>query len=169
MEFFPSVTLQRSCEVENVLRASVGPVVSGTWLKLQFFQTSSSYLLTHPFLSSGTKEKVLIDILTHRSSAQRQLICEAYQEATGRVRLCPLLLIIYNKKYNLILACSLKLTKKHFITGNIWLTPIQLRIETKVNLCTTCSPACKDSHTRPLCICMVFICIMSCCRPYWTT
>ncbi|KAE8291739.1 Extracellular matrix protein FRAS1 Precursor [Larimichthys crocea] len=32
----------------------------------------------------GTKEKVLIDILTHRSSAQRQLICEAYQEATGR-------------------------------------------------------------------------------------
>jgi len=35
---------------------------------------------------SGTKEKTLIDILTHRSSAQRQLICEAYQEATGRVR-----------------------------------------------------------------------------------
>ncbi|XP_056274815.1 annexin A3a isoform X2 [Pseudoliparis swirei] len=32
----------------------------------------------------GTKEKTLIDILTHRSSAQRQLICEAYQEATGR-------------------------------------------------------------------------------------
>ncbi|KAM3611927.1 uncharacterized protein V6R79_026019 [Siganus canaliculatus] len=32
----------------------------------------------------GTKEKVLIDILTHRSSAQRQLICDAYQEATGR-------------------------------------------------------------------------------------
>uniref|UniRef100_A0A8C2XLW0 Annexin n=1 Tax=Cyclopterus lumpus TaxID=8103 RepID=A0A8C2XLW0_CYCLU len=32
----------------------------------------------------GTKEKTLIDILTHRSSAQRQLICEAYVEATGR-------------------------------------------------------------------------------------
>ncbi|XP_063754144.1 annexin A3a isoform X3 [Eleginops maclovinus] len=32
----------------------------------------------------GTKDKVLIDILTHRSSAQRQLICEAYLEATGR-------------------------------------------------------------------------------------
>ncbi|XP_033474927.1 annexin A3a isoform X1 [Epinephelus lanceolatus] len=32
----------------------------------------------------GTEEKTLIDILTHRSSAQRQLICEAYQEATGR-------------------------------------------------------------------------------------
>ncbi|XP_041792412.1 annexin A3a isoform X2 [Chelmon rostratus] len=34
----------------------------------------------------GTTEKTLIDILTHRSSAQRQLICEAYQGATGRVR-----------------------------------------------------------------------------------
>ncbi|KAK9522092.1 hypothetical protein VZT92_018581 [Zoarces viviparus] len=32
----------------------------------------------------GTKEKTLVDILTHRSSAQKQLICEAYQEATGR-------------------------------------------------------------------------------------
>ncbi|XP_068461469.1 annexin A3a [Clinocottus analis] len=32
----------------------------------------------------GTKEKTLIDILTHRSSAQRQLICEAYHGATGR-------------------------------------------------------------------------------------
>ncbi|XP_036953625.1 annexin A3a [Acanthopagrus latus] len=39
----------------------------------------------------GTTEKTLIDILTHRSSAQRQQICEAYQEATGRVRLCYLL------------------------------------------------------------------------------
>ncbi|XP_068576911.1 annexin A3a isoform X2 [Cebidichthys violaceus] len=32
----------------------------------------------------GTKEKTLIDILTHRSSAQRKLICEAYQGATSR-------------------------------------------------------------------------------------
>ncbi|KAM4575736.1 annexin A3a isoform 1-T1 [Odontesthes bonariensis] len=32
----------------------------------------------------GTKEKVLIDILTGRSNTQRQLICTAYQEATGR-------------------------------------------------------------------------------------
>ncbi|XP_010779905.1 annexin A3-like isoform X2 [Notothenia coriiceps] len=32
----------------------------------------------------GTKDKVLIDILTHRSGAQRQLICEAYLGATGR-------------------------------------------------------------------------------------
>uniref|UniRef100_A0A671XHX9 Annexin n=2 Tax=Sparus aurata TaxID=8175 RepID=A0A671XHX9_SPAAU len=35
----------------------------------------------------GTTEKTLIDILTHRSSAQRQQICEAYQEATGRTLL----------------------------------------------------------------------------------
>ncbi|XP_030624897.1 annexin A3b [Chanos chanos] len=32
----------------------------------------------------GTTEKTLIDILTQRSNAQRQLICKAYQEATGR-------------------------------------------------------------------------------------
>ncbi|KAI1900361.1 hypothetical protein AGOR_G00049170 [Albula goreensis] len=32
----------------------------------------------------GTTEKTLIDILTHRSSSQRQLICKAYQDATGR-------------------------------------------------------------------------------------
>ncbi|XP_070690010.1 annexin A3a isoform X2 [Pempheris klunzingeri] len=35
----------------------------------------------------GTTEKTLIDILTRRSSAQRQLICDAYQEATGRALL----------------------------------------------------------------------------------
>uniref|UniRef100_A0A8C9XKK3 Annexin n=1 Tax=Sander lucioperca TaxID=283035 RepID=A0A8C9XKK3_SANLU len=34
----------------------------------------------------GTDEKTLIDVLTHRSSAQRQLICEAYQKDTGKVR-----------------------------------------------------------------------------------
>ncbi|KAM8885614.1 annexin A3a [Spinachia spinachia] len=32
----------------------------------------------------GTRETTLIEILAHRSSAQRQLICEAYKEATGR-------------------------------------------------------------------------------------
>ncbi|KAG7214450.1 hypothetical protein INR49_026881, partial [Caranx melampygus] len=35
----------------------------------------------------GTKEKVLIAVLTQRSSAQRQIICDAYQEATGRTLL----------------------------------------------------------------------------------
>ncbi|CAG09630.1 unnamed protein product, partial [Tetraodon nigroviridis] len=38
----------------------------------------------------GTKEKVLIDILTSRSSSQRQLICAAYQEATGRTLLADI-------------------------------------------------------------------------------
>uniref|UniRef100_A0AAY4E4P7 Annexin n=2 Tax=Denticeps clupeoides TaxID=299321 RepID=A0AAY4E4P7_9TELE len=32
----------------------------------------------------GTTEKTLIDILTGRSNAQRQLICKAYQDVTGR-------------------------------------------------------------------------------------
>ncbi|XP_037536088.1 annexin A3a [Nematolebias whitei] len=32
----------------------------------------------------GTNEKVLMDVLTQRSNAQRQLVCKAYQEATGR-------------------------------------------------------------------------------------
>ncbi|KAF7644807.1 hypothetical protein LDENG_00215450 [Lucifuga dentata] len=35
----------------------------------------------------GTTEKTLIDILTQRSSAQRQLICKAYEAATGRTLL----------------------------------------------------------------------------------
>ncbi|CAJ1069788.1 annexin A3a [Xyrichtys novacula] len=33
----------------------------------------------------GTKEETLVDVLTHRSSSQRQLICAAYEEATGRM------------------------------------------------------------------------------------
>lgn len=33
----------------------------------------------------GTTEKTLIDVLTQRSSAQRQLIAKAYEKATGRV------------------------------------------------------------------------------------
>ncbi|KAL6114895.1 anxa3 [Pungitius sinensis] len=32
----------------------------------------------------GTDEATLVEILTHRSSAQRQLVCAAYKEATGR-------------------------------------------------------------------------------------
>uniref|UniRef100_A0A672L8E4 Annexin n=1 Tax=Sinocyclocheilus grahami TaxID=75366 RepID=A0A672L8E4_SINGR len=38
----------------------------------------------------GTTEKTLIDVLTQRSNAQRQLICKAYQDATGRT-LCDAL------------------------------------------------------------------------------
>ncbi|XP_050965959.1 annexin A3-like [Labeo rohita] len=33
----------------------------------------------------GTTEKMLIDILTHRSSSQKQAIAKAYQEATNRI------------------------------------------------------------------------------------
>lgn len=35
--------------------------------------------------SAGTTEKTLIEVLTQRSNAQRQLIATAYQKATGRV------------------------------------------------------------------------------------
>nr|XP_055064998.1 annexin A3-like isoform X1 [Misgurnus anguillicaudatus] len=33
---------------------------------------------------SGTDEKIIIDILTQRSNAERQLICQAYEDSTGR-------------------------------------------------------------------------------------
>uniref|UniRef100_A0A3Q4HDV6 Annexin n=1 Tax=Neolamprologus brichardi TaxID=32507 RepID=A0A3Q4HDV6_NEOBR len=35
----------------------------------------------------GTNEKIVIEILTTRSSAQRQLICKAYEKATSRINL----------------------------------------------------------------------------------
>ncbi|XP_034047778.1 annexin A3b isoform X2 [Thalassophryne amazonica] len=38
----------------------------------------------------GTTEKVLIDVLTHRSNAQRQLIAKAYEKATGRALVADL-------------------------------------------------------------------------------
>uniref|UniRef100_A0A8C1WL74 Annexin n=1 Tax=Cyprinus carpio TaxID=7962 RepID=A0A8C1WL74_CYPCA len=38
----------------------------------------------------GTTEKTLIDILTHRSSSQKQAISKAYEETTKRVNLCSL-------------------------------------------------------------------------------
>lgn len=36
--------------------------------------------------SLGTTEKTVIEVLTTRSNAQRQLIAKAYEKATGRVR-----------------------------------------------------------------------------------
>lgn len=38
-------------------------------------------------LRLGTDEKILIDILTGRSSSQRQLIAKEYKAATGKVGL----------------------------------------------------------------------------------
>lgn len=40
------------------------------------------------FLFIGTTEKTLIEVLTQRSNAQRQLIAKAYEKATGRVSKC---------------------------------------------------------------------------------
>ncbi|KAM9858956.1 annexin A3a [Aulostomus maculatus] len=48
-----------------------------------FNAASDAAALKEAMKGFGTREKILIDILTRRSSAQRQLICEAYEEATG--------------------------------------------------------------------------------------
>uniref|UniRef100_A0A4W6CPH4 Annexin n=1 Tax=Lates calcarifer TaxID=8187 RepID=A0A4W6CPH4_LATCA len=55
--------------------------------KADFNAGEDAAALKDAIVGLGTKEKVLIDILTQRSNAQRQLICEAYQEATGRTLL----------------------------------------------------------------------------------
>lgn len=52
--------------------------------KLNFDAEEDVTALRKAIEGLGTNEKTLINILTHRSSEQRQLICKAYQEATGR-------------------------------------------------------------------------------------
>lgn len=54
--------------------------------------------------SIGTTEKTLIEVLTQRSSAQRELIAKAYEKATGRVYNCTyfLILLSYNQSKILI-------------------------------------------------------------------
>ncbi len=48
------------------------------------------FVYTWVYTVQGTTEKTLIDILTHRSSSQKQAISKAYEETTKRVNLCPL-------------------------------------------------------------------------------
>lgn len=45
----------------------------------------ASHLSSSSSSSSGTTEKTLVEVLTQRSSSQRQLIVKAYEKATGRV------------------------------------------------------------------------------------
>ncbi|XP_037634407.1 annexin A3a isoform X2 [Sebastes umbrosus] len=66
-----------SFEAKNGERGTIKP-------KSNFDPGDDAVALRKAIEGMGTEEKVLIDILTHRSSAQRQQICEAYQEATGR-------------------------------------------------------------------------------------
>ncbi|CAK6970018.1 annexin A3a [Scomber scombrus] len=66
-----------SFSVQNGERGTVKPTAT-------FDAKEDAVSLRKAIEGIGTTEKTLIDILTHRSSAQRQLICDAYQEATGR-------------------------------------------------------------------------------------
>uniref|UniRef100_A0A672GD45 Annexin n=1 Tax=Salarias fasciatus TaxID=181472 RepID=A0A672GD45_SALFA len=63
--------------VTSVHRGTVQP-------KADFDAGEDAAALKEAIEGIGTDEKVLVDILTRRSGAQRQLICEAYQEAAGR-------------------------------------------------------------------------------------
>ncbi|XP_026199982.1 annexin A3a isoform X1 [Anabas testudineus] len=55
--------------------------------KANFDAKADAAALRKAIKGLGTDEKVLIDILTQRSSAQRQLICKAYQEAYSKILL----------------------------------------------------------------------------------
>uniref|UniRef100_A0A672GZ09 Annexin n=1 Tax=Salarias fasciatus TaxID=181472 RepID=A0A672GZ09_SALFA len=65
------------CVFQSVHRGTVQP-------KADFDAGEDAAALKEAIEGIGTDEKVLVDILTRRSGAQRQLICEAYQEAAGR-------------------------------------------------------------------------------------
>ncbi|KAF6733687.1 Annexin A3 [Oryzias melastigma] len=55
--------------------------------KVAFNADEDAKALRKAMKGLGTDEKTLTDILAHRSSAQRQLICAAYQKATSRMLL----------------------------------------------------------------------------------
>ncbi|XP_031434045.1 annexin A3b isoform X2 [Clupea harengus] len=61
------------------------PTTSGTIKEKPGFKASEDAAALQKAIEGiGTTEKTLIEILTQRSNAQRQLISKAYQEATGR-------------------------------------------------------------------------------------
>uniref|UniRef100_A0A6Q2YRS3 Annexin n=1 Tax=Esox lucius TaxID=8010 RepID=A0A6Q2YRS3_ESOLU len=64
--------------VQSAMRGSVKP-------KADFNVKEDAMALSKAIKGLGTDEKTLIQVLTHRSSDQRQLICKAYQEATGKM------------------------------------------------------------------------------------
>lgn len=66
-----------SSSPENGQRGTVKP-------KANFDAQEDAAALKDAIEGIGTKEKVLIEILTQRSNAERQLICKAYEKATGR-------------------------------------------------------------------------------------
>ncbi|XP_062307431.1 annexin A3a isoform X1 [Osmerus eperlanus] len=52
--------------------------------KANFNATEDAVALKKAMKGLGTTEETLIDILTHRTNAQRQVICKAYLEDTGK-------------------------------------------------------------------------------------
>ncbi|KAM4745204.1 annexin A3a isoform 2-T3 [Anableps anableps] len=66
-----------SSSAENGHRGTIKP-------KSNFDAKEDAAALKEAIEGLGTNEKVVIEILTQRSNAQRQRICKAYEEATGR-------------------------------------------------------------------------------------
>ncbi|MEQ2269318.1 hypothetical protein XENORESO_002952 [Xenotaenia resolanae] len=66
-----------SSSADNGQRGTIKP-------KANFNAQEDAAALKKAMEGLGTNEKVLTEILTQRSNAQRQLICKAYQDATGR-------------------------------------------------------------------------------------
>uniref|UniRef100_A0A3B3HVY1 Annexin n=1 Tax=Oryzias latipes TaxID=8090 RepID=A0A3B3HVY1_ORYLA len=69
-----------SSPIKNKERGTVKP-------KAAFDADKDAKALIKAMKGLGTNEKMLTDVLADRSSAQRQLICTAYQKATGRTLL----------------------------------------------------------------------------------
>ncbi|XP_015229098.1 PREDICTED: annexin A3 [Cyprinodon variegatus] len=66
-----------SSSAQNGHRGTIKP-------KANFDAKEDAAALKEAIEGFGTNEKVLIEILTQRSNAQRQLICKAYEKETGR-------------------------------------------------------------------------------------
>ncbi|MEQ2256140.1 hypothetical protein ILYODFUR_021354 [Ilyodon furcidens] len=66
-----------SSSADNGQRGTIKP-------KANFNAQEDAAALKKAMEGLGTNEKVLTEILTQRSNAQRQLICKAYQDAAGR-------------------------------------------------------------------------------------
>lgn len=60
----------------------MGPIILGTWGKLGHRPSSEPCGFGDP----GTDESTIIDIITHRSNAQRQQIRQTFKSHFGRVR-----------------------------------------------------------------------------------
>ncbi|XP_056601738.1 annexin A3-like [Triplophysa dalaica] len=73
-------------DFESMLKAPYPPVERGTIKpKANFNVNEDVAALRSAIQGFGTNEKTLIDILTHRSSSQKQAISRAYEETTKKI------------------------------------------------------------------------------------